>query len=50
MTCSPAGLLLFESLSDGEADDVDDMRVRHDIDLPLAHAPGASCALDYEAS
>lgn len=46
--CSPAGLWLFESSSDGEADDVDGMRVRHDVDLSLAHALGADKAGKFE--
>lgn len=48
MTCSPAGLWLFESYSDGKTDDVDDMRVRHEIHLSLAHALGADEAGKFE--
>ena len=44
MTRSPGGWWLVESLPDGEADDVHDMGVRHDIDVPLAHVPGADQA------
>ena len=44
MTCSPAGLWLIESLSDGESDDVHNMGVRDDIDVSLALAPGADQA------
>ena len=41
MARSPAGLRRVESLPDGESDDLHDMGVRHDIDVPLAHVPGA---------
>jgi hypothetical protein len=48
MTCSPVGLGLFESLPNGEADDVHDVGVGHDIDLPLASAAGAHNARKLE--
>lgn len=48
MTRSPAGSRRVESLPDGESDDLHDMGVRHDIDLPLAHAPGADQAGQLE--
>jgi hypothetical protein len=44
MTCSPAGWWLVESLPDGEADDLHNIGVRHDIHVTLALAPGADQA------
>ena len=41
MTCSPAGLRLFESSVNGKADNLEDMCVCHDIHLPLTLTSGA---------